>query len=187
MKPLRKIIPNQHGYTPKSAGEKKFAASHEIEEFPDQNGNGDEVFDASNVKQAEYKRAYDGNTDSYHEEEEYTEEDLHDAIMEGYYNQQLDEISASKLGRYINKAVIDREYKRDDAEMEAYNGAHVDAKNSLRKVRNREKGLNTALSKLTGGKNFTKTNPNTGSVVKTYVGYRKPKVGAVERRDARRF
>ncbi len=49
-KPLRRIIPNQKGYTPKAGDEKKFAALHKVDVYADRNGNGDDVFKGSRVK-----------------------------------------------------------------------------------------------------------------------------------------
>jgi hypothetical protein len=50
VKPLRKIVPAQKGYTPKAGDEKKFAALHKGDVYADRAGNGDDHFKASNVK-----------------------------------------------------------------------------------------------------------------------------------------
>lgn len=54
-KPLRTIATNKSGYKPKPEKEKEFVAKHPVEVFPDQNGNGDDVFKASKVARAPYK------------------------------------------------------------------------------------------------------------------------------------
>lgn len=41
------------GYKPKAGDEEDFAKKHEIDKYPDRNGNGDEVFSASNIKHSQ--------------------------------------------------------------------------------------------------------------------------------------
>jgi hypothetical protein len=48
----------QSGFTTGSAGDKAFAALHRVERWDDANGNGDEVFNGSNVKQSSRSPRY---------------------------------------------------------------------------------------------------------------------------------
>lgn len=53
MKGLKKFKLDLGGYKPKPGDEQEFVANHEVEKTPDANGNGDDVFNAANVKTVE--------------------------------------------------------------------------------------------------------------------------------------
>lgn len=77
MKTLKQIL---EVYKPKSADEKKFVDKHIVVKHKDRNGNGDDVFQAANVKTIGRKKerhGYDPNEDEkVYEEVEYVEEKL---------------------------------------------------------------------------------------------------------------
>jgi len=64
----------KQGYTPRSADEKKFVDKHTVQKTPDANGNGDDVFNAKNVKMfdREIEHGYNPGSD----EEVYEETNL---------------------------------------------------------------------------------------------------------------
>ena len=62
--------------------------------------------------------------------------------------EQLDEISAAKLGTYVKNAADDKENARDDADQERYYGANDDAAKSMSRANKRTKGIRLALKKL---------------------------------------
>lgn len=92
MKTLKQFQEAATGYRKvKSPDEQKFIDKHEVETVADKNGNGDEVFKASNVKKVERKKdrkGYEpGEDESVYEEAE-----------------QIDELSQDKLTSYRKAA-----------------------------------------------------------------------------------
>ena len=91
MKTLKQFQEAATGYRKvKSPDEQKFIDKHEVETVPDKNGNGDEVFKASNVKKVERKKerkGYEpGEDESVYEEAEQVDEGLGGAYR---YNQMM--------------------------------------------------------------------------------------------------
>jgi hypothetical protein len=86
MKTLKQFQEAATGYRKvKSPDEQKFINKHEVETVPDKNGNGDEVFKASNVKKVERKKerkGYEpGEDESVYEEAEQIDELSQDKLM----------------------------------------------------------------------------------------------------------
>jgi hypothetical protein len=86
MKTLKQFQEAATGYRKvKSPDEQKFIDKHEVETVPDKNGNGDEVFKASNVKKVERKKerkGYEpGEDESVYEEAEQIDELSQDKLM----------------------------------------------------------------------------------------------------------
>lgn len=131
---------------------------HKIQKSADRNGNGDDVFAATNVKQASRKPYY-GYEDS---EAKSVNEEI------------LDEVSKSKLLDYIQSASMDKSFHASDIGTMNYKAAtgHGSVSNSADrshanlKHRNRSKGIQTAAAKLAGNINnvpgtiYTNVKPN---------------------------
>ena len=74
----------KQGYTPRSADEKKFVDKHTVQKTPDANGNGDDVFNAKNVKMfdREIEHGYNpGSDEEVYEETNLEEKKLTTAEM----------------------------------------------------------------------------------------------------------
>ena len=86
-------------YKPKAADEQKFVDKHVVSKHADRNGNGDDVFAASKVKKIDRKKEAHG-----HEPGE--DEKVYEEV------EQIDEISASKVNKYREKAFADTKKDR---------------------------------------------------------------------------
>lgn len=89
MKTLKQFQEAATGYRKvKSPDEQKFIDKHEVETIQDKNGNGDEVFKASNVKKVERKKerkGYEpGEDESVYEEAEELDEGLPDHLKKHF-------------------------------------------------------------------------------------------------------
>ena len=86
-------------YKPKAADEQKFVDKHVVAKTPDRNGNGDDVFAGAKVKKVDRKKEAHG-----HEPGE--DEKVYEEV------EQIDEISASKVNKYREKAFDDTKKDR---------------------------------------------------------------------------
>lgn len=81
----------KQGYTPRSADEKKFVDKHTVQKTPDANGNGDDVFNAKNVKMfdREIEHGYNPGSD----EEVYEETNLEEKKLTAAEMKKREEIA----------------------------------------------------------------------------------------------
>lgn len=86
-------------YKPKAADEQKFVDKHVVAKTSDRNGNGDDVFAGAKVKKVDRKKEAHG-----HEPGE--DEKVYEEV------EQIDEISASKVNKYREKAFADTKKDR---------------------------------------------------------------------------
>lgn len=56
MKTLKQLLEKSNGYEPKPKDEKRFVDKHVVVKHPDANGNGDDVFNATNVKEVDREK-----------------------------------------------------------------------------------------------------------------------------------
>jgi hypothetical protein len=123
-------------YKPKSPDEQKFVDKHVTIKHKDRNGNGDDVFNAANIKTIKRKEERHGY-DSGEDEKVY--EEVED----------LDELSQKMVRAYRDKARDDKESAEDDRE---YNKAHDDnTDDEDKKIGKRTAGIKMASSKIHGG------------------------------------
>lgn len=130
------------GYTNTGGkGTKAFAAKHTVDRVDDANGNDDDMFKGANVKKASYPRAHAGD---------------------GVSEETLDEVSKALLGRYMHRATSDIRNsnaaigRRDKGGLGLHPSlrskpkeVEYDTKNR-REAKSREKGMRTAIKKVTG-------------------------------------
>lgn len=94
-------------------------------------------------------------------------------------DEQIDEISASKLGRYVKGAVDSKADAIADMDYDRHMSRGTANLSKYRKtIQKREAGIKNAMNKLTGGEGFSRTNPNNGAREKIFVGVRRPKVSS---------
>jgi hypothetical protein len=153
----------------KNPDEQKFIDKHVTAKTQDRNGNGDDVFNAANVKKADRKKERHGYEPGEDEKVyEALKGDQHkiDANKNGKVDahdfhllrkkkkvaeeaEELEELSKATLGSYVKKATI----KKGQADFEAGKSMARSSWKSLDKNINksekRERGINTAVGKLT--------------------------------------
>jgi hypothetical protein len=123
-------------YKPKSPDEQKFVDKHVTIKHKDRNGNGDDVFKATNIKTVERKKERHGY-DVGEDEKVYEE------------TEKLDELSQKMVRAYRDKARDDKENAEDERE---YYKAHDDnTDDEDKKIRKRTAGIKTATKKIYGG------------------------------------
>lgn len=83
-------------YRPKSPDEQKFVDKHVVIKHKDRNGNGDDVFNAKNIKKADRKKERHGY-------EPGEDEKVYEEV------EQVDELSAGLKARYTRSATADRD------------------------------------------------------------------------------
>jgi hypothetical protein len=121
-------------YQPKSPDEQKFVDKHVVIKHKDRNGNGDDVFNASNVKKSP-------RTKENHGYEPGDDEKVYEEV-EG-----LNELSKGTLGRYAQKAISRLSDRRElEGYMSAMGRPHDKYAKSADK---RERGLRMLSKKLT--------------------------------------
>jgi len=153
----------------KNPDEQKFIDKHVTAKTQDRNGNGDDVFNAANVKKADRKKerhGYEPGEDEKVYEALKGNQHKIDANKNGKVDahdfhllrkkkkvaeeaEELEELSKATLGSYVKKATI----KKGQADFEAGKSMARSSWKSLDKNINksekRERGINTAVGKLT--------------------------------------
>lgn len=125
-------------YKPKSPDEQKFVDKHVTIKHKDRNGNGDDVFKATNIKTIKRKEERHGY-DSGEDEKVYEEVD------------ELDELSQKMVRAYRDKARDDKDDAEDDREFYKAHDDSTDAED--KKIRKRAAGIKMADKKIHGGAN----------------------------------
>lgn len=125
-------------YKPKAPDEQKFANKHVVAKVKDRNGNGDDVFNATNVKtikRASERHGYDTGDDV--------------KVYEDVEN--LDELSKSTLKSYAHASQSDLENSSEDRGYHGRGDSQSDREKfvaSRKNMRKRSKGLGMAINKL---------------------------------------
>jgi hypothetical protein len=117
-------------YRPKSPDEQKFVDKHVVIKHQDRNGNGDDVFNAKNIKKIDRKKERHGY-ESGEDEKVYEEVE------------QVDELSKKTLGSYA-KAASD-----DYGNQANYMGIKGATMARVKRLSKRSEGIHTAIDKLT--------------------------------------
>ena len=149
------ILGNQPGvdYSPKAGDERKFADKHHIDQHADRVGNGDDVYNASNIKQVSmtghghksrndekvYEAASCNMTEAGKLCEVHGMKKCMPVLKEKPVKEAIDEISSGLASRYLNKTKT--EYS------------------SPAEVEKRKEGRALALKKKWGNKNFGTAEP----------------------------
>ena len=114
MKTLRQILemddPKQDLYKPKAKGEQDFKKLHKVDKLKDRNGNDEEYFTKSKVKETTAKKGYNRDEQPFRESEDLNEDvqrDIHDKYLNGILSK-LEELK-THLSNY-KKESKDKQY-----------------------------------------------------------------------------
>lgn len=129
MKTLKQIFAEVYG--PDTKDGKAFVHKHVTVKYDDRNGNGDDVFQATNVKTVERKKERHGYNPG-EDEKVYESEDLH-TLLNFINEEQVDEMDKSMAYATGTKKAMQMTGDKPPLEKSTINKAHKIAKAMLRK------------------------------------------------------